>query len=115
MSVQDDLLKDLAKHGDQFSWDLPADERFAAIINDIEAEKLIHHAVVSCSVSYFRLEAVKSTGITKKRLRVLRQLQKSGKVIASWMGLGWGGRSEFGVGRVRCYSLSEKRITNVNR
>ncbi len=105
MNILDELVKDLKAHGDQFSWDLPADERFAKIIGDRESESIIHHAVISSSVSYFRLGAVKSTGITSKRLIALRKLQKRGIVEASWTGLGLGGRSEFGVGRVRCYSL----------
>ena len=98
-------VKDLKTNGTQFSWDLPADERYAKIIGDSTSEELIHRAVHSYSIMTSRLAAVESTGITPKRLRALRKLIKLGLVESYWEGLGAGGRSEFGVGRVRSYSL----------
>ena len=105
MNILDELVKDLKTNGTQFSWDLPADERFAKIIGDSESEELINRAVHSSSIMIARLAAVESTGITPKRLQALRRLVKLGLVESYWQGVGFGGRNDFGVGRVRCYSL----------
>jgi len=50
--------------------------------------------------------------ITARRLRALRKLVEKGLVESYWVGTGWGGRSDTGVGRLRGYMLTPKGREN---
>ena len=100
------LYEDMKNNGGrQESWDWESDYRFALIINDVESANLIRKACDSSSVAVFRYAAVRSTGITQKRLSCLRQLVKKQLVDSYWSGLGEGAVSQYNLRRVRTYAV----------
>ena len=100
------LYEDMKNNGGrQESWDWESDYRFALIINDVESANLIRKACDSSSVTVFRYAAVRSTGITQKRLSCLRQLVKKQLVDSYWSGLGEGAVSQYNLRRVRTYAV----------
>lgn len=100
------LLSDLEENLDQSSWDWEADYRFAIAAGDTKSAEIIKEAIDSSAPTALRFVLVRSTGITKKRLRVMNGLIKMKLVTAYWLGTGDGGRSEFGISRVKIYTLS---------
>lgn len=103
------LIADIKKHGAQSSWDWDADVRFARFLDDTVSADAIQracdsHSVLSARYSYW----VHFGGrrICRNRMRRLRELVSAGFLSAGWVGLGAGGFSEFGIRRVRAYSLT---------
>lgn len=104
--ILDALLRDLKKYGSQSAWDMKSDARFADIIDHPDKEN-IHLCVSGASPWPVRKNYLDQSGITKIRLRYLRELVKLGLVEASWHGMGWGAWYELGVRRDRVYELRE--------
>jgi hypothetical protein len=98
------LIDELKSDRMQSSWDWESDLRFAERF-DMDCE-LLREAIDSSAPLKFRyMSANFNKTIKQRRLSALRRLVKKGVVRAWWSGTGVGGASEFGVGRVRSYSL----------
>ena len=101
------VLADLYEHGAQHSWDWTADLQFARAVGLVEEAKLLESmqapafwpAAIEAHMAFVKKP------VTNRRLRALRRLVSEGVVEAEWRGTGWGGRTDFGVGRVRRYAL----------
>lgn len=101
------ILTDLKENYSQCSWDWPADERFAEHLK-VE-DTLICEAMDSGAPLALRIAASSTWhNITQKRIAILRGLCKLGYVDAYWAGTGPGGKTEFGVNRIRTYALKDE-------
>lgn len=100
------LLQDLKKYGSQSAWDMESDARFADIIDHPDKEN-IRLCATGASPRPVRKNYLDQSGITKTRLRYLRELVKLGLVEVSWRGMGFGSWYELGVRRDRVYELRE--------
>ena len=103
------LLDDLKAHGGQSSWDWNADQRLAEWLGNAEAVEGIEAAKHAGGLLVYALgvHSLYAKKIKRIRLAGLRKLVKAGLVESWWIGLGYGGGSEFGVNRVRTYRLKE--------
>lgn len=99
------LYDDIVENGHQSSWDFGADLRFAEFLKDKTAIDAISKAMSSSAPMALRWQAVQLTKMPQKRMYYLRKLVQQRKINASWMGLGEGSVGEFGVNRVRIYSM----------
>lgn len=101
------LLSDLKENHAQGSWDWPADERFAEHLG-CDSEYLMSETINSVAVAPIRA-AVATTWkkVTQRRLRALRGLVRKGLAESYWMGTGWGGKTDFGITRVRMYDVKD--------
>ena len=107
MNDSEFLLADLKNYLTQSSWDWCADERFAEHIGYKDYSTIVD-CLNSGAPGPLR-RAVSLTWkkpVTDRRLRVLRKLVGSGLVESYWVGTGRGGKSEFGVSRIRSYGLT---------
>ena len=105
------LINDFKEHPVQSSWDFEADLRFAKAIGDKEAVELIkpmlNGGFLPAILAIFR-HTIRPR-ITNRRLRAMRKLVKQGLVKIGWLGTGYGGKTEFGVNRVRSYIWKERQ------
>lgn len=100
------LLEDLKRHIYLSSWDFEADVRFAEAIKHKDAE-IVRLCLEGQSPWPIRKSVLESTGVTKLRLRALRELVHDGLVVSEWTGTGPGGWTELNVCRCRMYKLTE--------
>jgi len=107
MTDTDFILSDLGNGEHQTSWDWPADQRFARFLADRNAVEVYDALLRSVAPFPIQIVAQKTVDhIRRRRLRALRQLAKTGKIESYWRGTADGGRTEFGVCRVRVYRLA---------
>ena len=102
------ILKDMKdiKLG-QSSWDWQADYRFAKAIKS-EHEIDILEMLLKSNAPFPHQIAVHKKHISKlknRRLRALRRLEKQKYLKSLWIGTGYGGRSDFGVNRIKTWHL----------
>lgn len=100
------LLSDLSENGEQCSWDWEADLRFARITGQDTSP--IEAAIYSSAPIAFRVAASRGwEKVTQKRIRLLRKLCKIGLANSYWSGTGNGGKSDFGLNRVKNYVITK--------
>lgn len=100
------LIKDMKNNGGASAWDWEADYRFACHLGDEETAEIILAAIQSHAPENFRVYAMmKCKRITDLRLRIMRKLVRDGVARAYWAGTGEGGKSRFGVNKIRHYQL----------
>jgi hypothetical protein len=107
----DVVRADLAAHdGMAGSWDWAADHRFAVAVGDTEAaaflERLLDRNAGGVAPRLMDAHDAYVGHITRRRVRALGALVRAGEAEAWWSGLGVGGRSFYGIGRVRTYQLT---------
>ncbi len=105
------LIADLKEHASQSSKDWEADQRFARALGMVRearvCEELLGNPTAIVPVQMAIHQKFIYPRVTRRRLRSLRKLAQRGTVEAQWMGTEEGGRTEFGVGRVRIYRLRD--------
>ena len=110
MRTDADIVLDILQthtQGITSSWDWEMDRKFAEMIGDEEAVKLLKEFGDSVLAMREHDRCIRPT-ITARRLRALRKLVGMGLVTSYWIGTGWGGRSDLGVNRLRGYSITPK-------
>ena len=112
MRTDADIVLDILRTHNQgitSSWDWEMDLKFAKGIGDDVAVDFIE-GLQGSVLSIRDHDRYIRSRITARRLRALRKLVKRGLVESHWMGTGWGGRSDFGVGRLRGYMLKRCEV-----
>ena len=103
------ILCDMNEFGGQSSFDWESDYRFAKALGDARAIEVYHRLLNSHSPSPVQCAVQRSVDhIRRRRLRALRMLVKQGAIESQWLGTGHGGRTVFGVGRMRTYHIKER-------
>ena len=92
------------------SWDWEADYRLCVALEDDRLIELADALLDSNAPSAVRIVVHNHGGLERirvMRLRGLQELVKLGIAETFWSGLGPGGRTDFGLNRVKVYSLKE--------
>ena len=109
------LIEDLKKFYTHQSWDWEADFRFAQkAYNDIDIINDFEHLLNSGTIwpRLIQFHKIRFSFIKRKRISLLNELKKENKVESCWSGTGFGGKSYFGVNRVRTWMLKNKGNNN---
>lgn len=111
------LIKDLEEHGCQMSWDLEADARFAHAVGDFQSEQYVIKAIEDGQTAFPKDAGLLSTGISRRRIRVLNALVNMKLVTSYWLGTSKSGSKNYGTNRVRVYQLAttETKCTDISK